>query len=96
MWGLTDDAPSARAGRTWLVCIDGSSESKLGLFHALDLMNVAEDSLLLVHAAKKSRSLTSRLPHWRSSGEAQPPAAEVPVEQPQEPEPDSVKRGKGG
>jgi hypothetical protein len=82
-----------------LVCIDGSTESKLGLFHALDLMNSAEDSIILVHAAKKSRGLTSRLP-WRSSStEPQPaattPAVASPTPAEQEPEPDSVKRGKG-
>lgn len=87
------------SGRKWLVCIDGSTECKLGLFHALDLMNPAEDSLLLVHAAKKARSL--RLPHWRSSTAEEPqpagargaPVAGPPPEQ--EPEPDSIKRGKG-
>jgi nucleotide-binding universal stress UspA family protein len=87
------------SGRKWLVCIDGSTESKLGLFHALDLMNSAEDSLILVHAAKKSRGLTSRLP-WRSSStEPQPaattPAVAAPTTAEQEPEPDSIKRGKG-
>jgi nucleotide-binding universal stress UspA family protein len=109
------------SGRKWLVCIDGSAESKLALFHALDLMNTAEDSLIVVHAAKKARSLSKRLPHWRSSS-ASPasPAAVTPaptaapaatLEPPtlvattsgsppplpieQEPEPDSVKRGKG-
>lgn len=93
------------SGRKWLVCIDGSTESKLGLFHALDLMNTKEDSIILVHAVKKSRSLASRLSLWRggASTEAQPPAAGEAVpsaaggvpEQEVEPEPDSVKRGKG-
>lgn len=91
------------AGRKWLVCIDGSSESKLGLFHALNLMNVNEDHLILVHAVKKSRSLASRLSIWRggsSTAEAQPAAGGVPAPEPAaaqepEPEPDSVKRGKG-
>lgn len=71
-------------GRKWLVCIDGSSMSKLALYHALDLMNPEEDILLLVHAAKKA---SSRFPRFRSSSETQP--AE------QAPEPDSVLRGKG-
>jgi nucleotide-binding universal stress UspA family protein len=91
------------SGRKWLVCIDGSSESKLGLFHALNLMNVNEDHLFLVHAVKKSRSLASRLSIWRagsSTAEAQPtaggaPSAEPTAAQEPEPEPDSVKRGKG-
>ncbi len=88
------------------MCIDGSSESKLGLFHALNLMNVNEDHLFLVHAVKKSRSLASRLSIWRagSTAEAQPAAggapsalaaAEPTAGQEPEPEPDSVKRGKG-
>jgi len=95
------------SGRKWLVCIDGSTESKLGLFHALDLMNTNEDSIILVHAVKKSRSLASRLALWRGGsppetqeqpasapggGEAVPAAGES---EELEPEPDSVKRGKG-
>jgi nucleotide-binding universal stress UspA family protein len=72
------------SGRKWLVCIDGSSMSKLALYHALDLMNPEEDSLVLVHAAKKSRF--SRFS--RSSKEETQPAEEAP-------EPDSVRRCKG-
>lgn len=82
------------SGRKWLVCIDGSTESKLGLFHALDLMNIQEDNLILVHAAKKSRGLTSRLGHRRPEQAPAPTSGEVGVPE-QEPEPDSIKRGKG-
>jgi nucleotide-binding universal stress UspA family protein len=96
------------SGRKWLVCIDGSTESKLGLFHALNLMDTKEDSLILVHAVKKSRSLASRLQIWKGSSSATPTEAQPQPQQPAgqaapgtkpeqelEPEPDSVKRGKG-
>jgi len=70
------------SGRKWLVCIDGSNESRLGLYHALSLMSPGGDTLVLVHAAKKHRSYFSHRRAENTPGEP-------------EPEPDSIKRGRG-
>jgi len=71
-----------KSGRKWLVCIDGSNESKLGLYHALSLMTPGRDTLVLVHAAKKHRSYFTHRRAENTQGEP-------------EPEPDSIKRGRG-